>query len=84
MGHLHTIIMQEYCSSSHSNAVMYHFMHACELNLSLILCVHGQLKGESGNCKKYVRHCDKLLVATKRLPFVHLPPTTAYGSITQC
>ena len=43
-------IMQEYCSS-HSNAVMCHFMHACELNLSLILGVHGQLKGESGNCK---------------------------------
>ena len=51
MGHLHTIIMQEYCSS-HSNAVTFHFMHSCELNLSLNLCVHGQLKGESGNCKK--------------------------------
>ena len=49
MEHLHTIIiMQEYCSS-HSNAVICHFMHACELNLSLILCVHGQLKGEIGN-----------------------------------
>ena len=44
-------IMQEYCSS-HSNAVICHFMHACELNLSLILGVHRQLKGESGNFKK--------------------------------
>ena len=38
MGHLHTrtIIMQEYCSSSHSNAVMYHFMHACELESDFV------------------------------------------------
>ena len=51
MEHLHTIIiMQEYCSS-HSNAVMCHFMHACELNLSLILGVHGQLKGERATVK---------------------------------
>ena len=51
---------QEYCSS-HSNAVTYHlYMHACEWNLSVSLCidiyglcVHEQLKGESGcNCKK--------------------------------
>ena len=75
MGHLCTIIMQEYCSS-HSKAVTCHFMHACELNLSLILCVNGQVKGESGNCKKYVRHCNRLLGATKKTS--NCPPTSQY------
>ena len=33
------------------NAVTCHFMHACELNLSLILCAHVQLKGERATVK---------------------------------
>ena len=81
---------QEYCSS-HSNAVTYHlYMHACEWNLSVSLCidiyglcVHEQLKGESGcNCKKYVRRCDKLLGAPKMISNCPPTSTTAHGSIT--
>ena len=42
-------------------------------------CVHGQLKGESGNCKKYVRRCDRLLGTTKMISNCPPSPTTAMG-----
>ena len=74
MGHLHTIIMWEYCSS-HSNAVTCHSMHACELNLSLILCAHVQLKGERATVKS-APGADRLLGATKEIS--NCPPTSHY------